>query len=115
MTTMLTYTLAVQAFEDRDYNAAVDRFTEVLAEDPHNRTVREYLARALYHRASLKPAEAELRTLLAEDPCNEDAALLLTRTLERQSRHDEAAGVRRMLAALTGDAGHLGRHAAGVA
>ncbi len=68
MTTMLTYTLAVQAFEDRDYNAAVDRFTEVLAEDPHNRTVREYLARALYHRASLKPAEAELRTLLAEDP-----------------------------------------------
>ena len=37
-------------------------FTEVLAEDPHNRTVREYLARALYHRASLKPAEAELRS-----------------------------------------------------
>ena len=38
--------------------------------------------------------------------------LLLARTLERQSRHEEAAGVRRVLVALTGDARHAATHAA---
>ena len=51
-----------------------------------------------------------LRTLLAIDPTNEYATLMLARTLERQSRHDEAAGVRRLLVALTGDERHLDEH-----
>lgn len=112
-TTWLTFNLGVQAFEARDYNAAVKRFSSVLDVDPGNTQVREYLARAYFHRASLPLAERELRVLLEHDPADDYATLLLARTLERQSRHDEAAAVRRRLAALTGDAGHLARHRPG--
>ena len=38
--------------------------------------------------------------------------LLLARVLERQSRHGEAAGVRRVLVALTGDERHGPTHQA---
>ncbi len=110
MTTMLTFNLGVQAFEDRDYRAAVERFTEVLATEPGNTGVREYLARAYYHRASLAPAERECRAILESDPTNEYVTLLLIRSLERQSRHDEARPLRRLLTTLTGDDRHLRDH-----
>ncbi|WP_176451585.1 hypothetical protein [Enemella dayhoffiae] len=48
--------------------------------------------------------------LLEQDPTDEYATLLLARTLERQNRAAEAAGVRRVLAALTGDDRHLAGH-----
>ncbi|NHB83812.1 tetratricopeptide repeat protein [Tessaracoccus sp. HDW20] len=107
MTTLLTYNLGVRAFEERDYRTAVERFAEVLEEQPGNRSVREYLARAHFHRASLGPAEEQCRRILDQDPTDEYATLLLARTLERQNKIDEAAGVRRRLAALTGDPAHL--------
>lgn len=110
MTTLLTYNLAVQAFDERDYRTAVERFSELLEAEPGNHNVREYLARAHYHRAALKPAEEHARAVLAEDPTNEYMTLLLIRSLERQSRGAEAAGLRRVLAALTGDPEHLRSH-----
>lgn len=113
-TNWLTFELGVQAFEAKDYNGAIDRFTRVLAADPSNASVREYLARAYYHRASLPLAEEQLRVILDKNPTDEYAHLLLARTLERQSKHEEAAGVRRVLAALTGDESHLAGHRAGV-
>lgn len=107
MTTLVTYNLGIQAFEEHDYRTAVERFTAVRDEVPGNLAVREYLARAQYHRASLGPAEDECRAILAQDPTNEFVTLLLVRALERQNRAEEAAGVRRMLAAMTGDPTHL--------
>lgn len=107
MNTLLIHNLGVRAFENRNYKAALEHFSRVLEVDPGNLSVREYVARAHYHRASLGPAEAECRRILEQDPANSYVTLLLARSLERQSRHDEAAGVRRMLAALTGDPGDL--------
>ena len=40
VTTLLTYNLGVQAFEERDYKTAVERFSSVLVEDPRNLSVR---------------------------------------------------------------------------
>ncbi|RRD47167.1 tetratricopeptide repeat protein [Tessaracoccus sp. OH4464_COT-324] len=110
--TQLTFNLAVQAFEARDYATAVDRFQRILDDDPGLTLVREYLARAHYHRAALPLAEREARALLAHDPTDTFALLLLARTLERQSRTEEALGFRRQLAALTGDASQLESHQA---
>lgn len=104
---MLIHNLGVRAFEDRNYRAAIEHFTRVLEVEPDNLSVREYLARARYHRASLTHAEAECRRILERDPANSYVTLLLARTLERQGRRDEAAGVRRLLAALTGDSADL--------
>lgn len=111
--TWLNFELGVQAFEGRDYNAAVERLSRVLTEHPENAQVREYLARSYYHRASLPLAERELRTILESNPTDEYATLLLARTLERQSRHEEASAIRRQLAALTGDPRHLAPHQSG--
>jgi tetratricopeptide (TPR) repeat protein len=58
------------------------------------------LARAYYHSAQLHRAEAAARAVLASDPANAYAYLLLGRTLERQSRHAEAGGPLRMAAAM---------------
>ena len=107
MSAYFAYQAGVFAFEERDYKTAVERFTEALAEEPGNAGAREYLARAYYHRASLKPAEEECRRILDADPTNEYVLLLLARSLERQNKHDDAAGVRRLLAAVSGDESHL--------
>ena len=111
-TTMYDWQAALLAFNTRDYKTAIDGFEKVLSAQPGHTDAREYLARAHYQRASLVPAEREARAILAADPTNEYVTLLLARTLERQSRHEEAAGVRRVLVALTGDARHAATHAA---
>lgn len=108
----LTFNLGCMAFDEKDYGTAISRFSSVLDEVPGDRNVREWRARAHYHRAALPKAEEDLRVLLDADPTDEYATLLLARTLERQSRHDEAAGVRRILAALTGDDSHAEGHKA---
>ena len=41
--------------------------------------------------------------IVDQDPTETYARLLLMRTLERQSRHDEAATQRRLLVVMTGD------------
>lgn len=112
MTTIYDWEAAVLAFNTRDYAAAIRRLTRLLEAQPGNTNAREYLARALYLRASLKPAEEQARIILTDDPTNEYVTLLLARVLERQSRHEEAAGVRRVLVALTGDERHGANHAA---
>lgn len=107
--THFTYELAVQAFDRRDYRAAIRRFKDLQAIEPTNHSVREYLARAYYHTAALPLAEKECRAILDEDPTNVYVGLVLARTLERQSRKDEAGTMRRMLAAMTGDDRYLDR------
>jgi hypothetical protein len=52
------------------------------------------------HSAQLGRAERELRTIVAENPADAYAHLLLGRTLQRQSRHDEAGTHLRLAAAM---------------
>jgi Tfp pilus assembly protein PilF len=99
---------AEDLFAHRDYygtaRALVALLADVEASDerpPHALTdARLLLARAYFHSAQLLRAEATAREVLAEDPTEAYAALLLARTLQRQSRHVEAAGAMNLARAL---------------
>ncbi len=102
------YRWAEDLFAHRDYRAAT-RVLEALLEEAAERPddvghglaePRLLLARAYYHQALLPRAEATVRDLLADHPTDSYAALLLARTLERQSRHDEARSAFRVAEAL---------------
>jgi hypothetical protein len=98
-------------FDAGEFDAAAPILAELVA-DISNGTagtsadllaVRLLLARAYYHSAQLRRAEAEARAVLAADPANAYAHLLLGRTLQRQSRHADAAGPLRIAAAMGAD------------
>ncbi|GAA1517502.1 tetratricopeptide repeat protein [Streptomyces synnematoformans] len=87
-------------FEARDYAGAAKLLTAVVEEYPEQVAPRLLLARAYYHSAQLRRAEAELRAVLDRDPVEHYAHLMLGRTLQRQGRDEEAAGPLRTAAAL---------------
>lgn len=90
-------------FSTGEYDAAATLLAELAATTESAAdalAVRLLLARAYYHSAQLNHAETETRAVLAADPANAYAWLLLGRTLERQSRHAEASGPLRMAAAM---------------
>lgn len=95
-------------FEDRDYRGAARTLEALLADierEPdqvgHPVTdVRLLLARAYYHSAQLRHAEEAARALLADNPTEGYAALLLARTLQRANRPDEARQAMNLAAAL---------------
>lgn len=68
--------------------------------EPDHTGALELYARALFASAQLRRAERALRTLLELRPDDGWARLALARTLERQSRDDEAAAQRQLAAAL---------------
>jgi Flp pilus assembly protein TadD len=72
----------------------------VVAAEPENEAALEALARAYFGSAQLSRAETALTQLVALAPANGWARRALARTLERQSRHDEAAPHHRMADAL---------------
>lgn len=90
-------------FGANDYTAAAKLLAEVVAEHPEQSGPRLLLARAYFHSAQLRRAEDQLRVIVERDPVDHYAHLLLGRTLERQSRHDEAAPWLRMAAAFAGE------------
>lgn len=89
-------------FDAQDFAGAARILAGVVAEEPRHLSARLLLARAYYHSAQLTHAETELRRVLAQDPVEPYAHLLLARTLERRNRPAEAAAHRRQAAALTG-------------
>lgn len=102
------YRWAEDRFAHRDYRGAA-RTLETLLDEAAERPddvghglaeARLLLARAYYHSAQLRRAEATARALLDDDPTDSYATLLLARTLERGSRHDEAAPLFRVAEAL---------------
>jgi len=99
----LSYGLGQQYFEERDYRGAIRALRPVVEETPEDVGTRLLLARAYYHAALLKPAEEQLLEVIEREPTEYYAHLMLARTLERQSRPDEAGKHRRIAAALTGD------------
>jgi len=68
----------------------------VVADDPTNQAALELLARSYFGSAQLSRAETALARLLELSPCNAWARRALGRTLDRLSRHDDAAGHHRM-------------------
>jgi predicted Zn-dependent protease len=74
--------------------------TRVVSEEPENAAAVELLARAYFGSAQLGRAEEMLTRLIVLAPTNGWARRALARTLERQSRHDEAAAHHRMADAL---------------
>jgi Flp pilus assembly protein TadD len=72
----------------------------VLAAHPGHEAVLELLSRSYFASAQLGRAEAVLRQLVELAPANGWARRALARTLERQSRRDEAIAHHRMADAL---------------
>jgi Flp pilus assembly protein TadD len=74
--------------------------TRVVAAEPDNSAAVELLARAYFGSAQLGRAEEALTRLVELAPTNGWARRALGRTLERQSRHDEAVAHHRVADAL---------------
>ncbi|WP_405419665.1 tetratricopeptide repeat protein [Pseudonocardia alni] len=92
-------------FDSGDPAGAATVLAELVAEQPEAAAVRLLLARAYYHSAQLGRAETELRELVRREPADGYAHLLLGRTLQRRSRHDEAAPHLRLAEAMGVSAG----------
>ncbi|GGV20623.1 hypothetical protein GCM10010260_70780 [Streptomyces filipinensis] len=90
-------------FEAKDYAGAARVLTGLVEEAPEQTGPRLLLARAYYHSAQLRRAEAELRFIVAREPVEHYARLMLGRTLQRQGRHEEAERQLRIASALAGD------------
>jgi hypothetical protein len=90
-------------FDAKDYYAAARVLSGLVDEVPEQTGPRLLLARAYYHSAQLKRAEAELRILVERDPVEQYARLMLGRTLQRQGRGVEAEQHLRIASALAGD------------
>lgn len=97
------WTWAVDLFEQRDYYRAAEVLQHLVDTHPYDAELgaaRELLARSYYHSAQSGRSAEVARDLLARDPSHAYAALLLTRSLERMSRRDEAESARRVSDAL---------------
>lgn len=97
------FRLAQEYFEAKDYYRAVEVLRHLVDTHPHESELgeaRELLVRAYYHSAQTGRAVEEAREVLRHSPDNAYVALLLSRALERASRHEEALAARRMAEAL---------------
>ncbi len=90
------YQRARRLFDLGEYQSAAAELSSLVdastLEPPlHGTTeLRLLLARAYYHSAQLNRAERVTRAILADDPDEAYANLVLGRTLQRQGRHAEA-------------------------
>ncbi|WP_051966473.1 tetratricopeptide repeat protein [Kitasatospora mediocidica] len=98
------YARAQLFFDSRAYTDAARILRDLVDQEPRNLSVRLLLARSYYHSAQLWRAEAELHRILEQDPAESYARLMLGRTLQRQSRPDEARPHLRLAAAMADDA-----------
>ena len=85
---------------------ALEVLEPALAEDPGNTGLRQLRAWAYLLRAQLQKAEAELRTLVEDDPADVWSRHALGRALERQSRYAEALPHLRLAAVMSDDYDH---------
>lgn len=90
------YDRARRLFDHGEYQSAAQELSALVddstLEPPlHGTTeLRLLLARAYFHSAQLGRAERVVRAVLADDPDEPYANLVLGRTLQRLGRHDEA-------------------------
>ncbi|MFJ4675726.1 tetratricopeptide repeat protein [Kitasatospora sp. NPDC088783] len=90
-------------FDSKAYADAALILAGVVAEVPEQVGPRLLLARAYYHSAQLRRAEEQLREVIARDPVEPYAHLVLGRVLERQGRSAEAAPYLRLAAVFDGE------------
>jgi predicted Zn-dependent protease len=90
-------------FEAKDYAGAARLLVAVVEQAPGQTAPRLLLARAYYHTAQLRRAEEQLREVIARDPVEHYAHLMLGRTLQRQGRHEEAEPWLRIAAAFSSE------------
>ena len=95
------YDRATLFFEAGDHAGAARILADITEAAPEHTAALELLARAYYHSAQLGHAEERARELVERAPDNAYAHLVLGRTLERQSRHEEARPHLRMAAVMS--------------
>ncbi|GAA4909558.1 tetratricopeptide repeat protein [Streptomonospora salina] len=97
-----TFSRGQMYFDLGDYIEAARILEPIADDDPAGRSVLELLGRSYFHSAQLAKAELTFRRIIDLDPCDSWAHIALARSLERQSRMEEAAPYRRMHAAMSG-------------
>lgn len=99
MSTHARFMKARLLFDMRRFREAIAELKEVVAaEDSHGYRgeVIELLARASYGAAYLPEAERLARQMIEENPTHAYAHTLLVRSLQRQSKHQEAERAARL-------------------
>ena len=100
------YRVAHDLLTRRAASQALDVLEPALEQDPGNTGLRVMRAWAYLIRVQLQKAEAELRTLVEENPDDVWSRHALGRALERQSRLKEALPHLRLAYAMSGDLDH---------
>lgn len=93
------YEWARELFKGKEYieaGQALEYLLEHYGAEPGIGEARELLARSYYHSAQVNRAAEVAREILARDPGNAYAVLLLVRSLQRAGRADEAAAAERL-------------------
>ena len=106
MDTVERFQEARRLLEERQPRSALDLLVPAVRDHPDSDSLRTLLAWAYFMTAQLKRAETELRTLVERRPTDVWARFALGRTLERQSRLDDALPHLRMAAAMSADPEH---------
>lgn len=85
---------------------AIEILDPAIEAEPRSASLRTLRAWAYFQSAQLNRAEAELSTLVEENPTDVWARFALGRVLERQSRYAEALPHLRLAAVMSGDPEH---------
>jgi Flp pilus assembly protein TadD len=107
ITTYERYQLGLAYVADGDGLAAARVLEPAVEAEPTSAALWTLLGRAYFIAARLRRAEAAFERVLELDPTDDHARFGLGRTLERQSRHDEALAQYRIAAALSPDPDHV--------
>jgi Flp pilus assembly protein TadD len=107
ITTYERYQLAQAYVADGDGLSAARVLEPAVEAEPTSAALWTLLGRAYFISARLRRAEAAFERVLELDPTDDHARFGLGRTLERQSRHEEALAQYRIAAALSADPDHL--------
>lgn len=97
---LAAYRAAAVLYDAGDPFGAARELEPLMAGDSTPKSVLELAGRAYFRSAQLGRAEAAFERLVERDPSDAYARFALGRTLERQSRRDEAAACYRIAAAM---------------
>ena len=100
------YQQAWNLLEASSPQKALEILGPAIESEPHSASLRTLRAWAYFQTAQLAKAEAELVTLVEQNPTDLWARFALGRVLERQSRYAEAMPHLRLAAVMSGDPEH---------
>jgi tetratricopeptide (TPR) repeat protein len=100
------YRRAWELLEQRAAREALEVLEPAVAAEPEARSLRSLRAWAYFIQVRLRKAEADLALVVEQDPTDVWARHTLGRTLERQSRYEEALPHLRLAAAMSADPEH---------